>query len=1023
MNAPAHSNPSDELDYSARSIQNIRRSAALLAILLCVYTVFVSWIAWREVRNEQIGKLSTLVDLESKAIDVYFRNMEGGLIALGQDLQTADALRDLDTAHVLLRRFLELHPELANVSLIAPNGTIFVTALTSPDQTLASTAGQPSFEEFLRFASAGQNFAVSKPVTGAVSGVPMVPMRLAVRTVSDQVAFILSAALPEDYLSAYWKDAPVMPRTSIGILRDDGYFVSLYPIPAGVASDQLYGEPRAPVLLANMQRDSMPQKGYLQTYSRTANEDVMSAFHRLPGYPLSLYVASSMANIRAAWLDRIGATYLSILLLICAGAVAYRMALRRQAVWNVRQRASDDALRASEMRFRSLIDGNNAVILQLDSETGQIIDANDAAARFYGWPRAELLSMSIIDLNMLGSENFQARARAIHSGESGLLIRQHRLASGEIRIVEANVTPLSMDGRQIFVSIITDITQRERAEEQTRTLLGEHEAILNSSVAGIAKIRKRSFVWVNEAFAQSLGYRAVELEGQPSRILYATEADYLAFGLRAYPAMRTLPFFSEEHQLRCKDGTLKWFEIRGAVPKTSDIESLWSLNDISERRENTRRIENLLVEQRAILNNRLVGIVTVTKNRHVLWANQAFCDMLEHAPEDVIGKSTRMFYNEDRDWAQLGDQAYPALSRSEIYRGETRFITKHGKKIWAEISSHALDAASGESLWCFIDITQRKHIEQELQESTARLTAIIENEPESIKILDAQGIIRQINPGGVALIEAESASALLGRLYVDFVAPEYRAAYESLHRRVMRGERVMLEYEIIGLRGTRRWLETHAVPMTDHGATVELSVARDITERKRIYTRVRQLAFQDSLTGLPNRRLLIDRLEQGMSASKRNETFGAVLFVDLDNFKPLNDSQGHEAGDLLLVEVARRLRGCVREIDTVARFGGDEFVIVLSLLAPNKDESEAQAIAVAEKIRQSLAQPYALTITAPDRSTVNLTHSCTASIGVALFFGRNASQDEILKRADAAMYKAKQAGRDCVRIAGADTQA
>ena len=1022
MHAPEHMSPTDAWDYSARSIQNIRRSAALLAALVCVFAMIVSWIAWREVRNEQIGKLSTLVDLESKAIDVYFRNMEGGLIALGQDLTQADASRDLDGAHVMLRRFLELHPELANVSMIAPNGTVLVTALTSPDQTLASTAGQPSFEEFLRFADAGQNFAVSRPVTGAVSGVPMVPMRLAVRTHRDQIAFILSAALPEDYLSAYWKDTPVMPRTSIGILRDDGYFVSIYPIPAGVAIDKLYGEPRAPWLIAQMQRNGMPQKGYLQVHSRTVNDDVMSAYHRLPGYPLSLYVATSMANFRAAWVERIGATYLAILLLICAGAVAYRMALRRQSAWNLRQRASDNALRESEERFRTLIDANNAIILQVDNATGMIIDANAAALKFYGWSREELLSKSIPEISMRNKESFQESARAVQSGEAGVLIRNHRLASGEIRVVEAHVTPLCWNGRQIFVSIITDITQRVRAEEQTHALLGEKEAILNNAIARIAKVRGRRFVWVNETFAQALGYRADELKDQSSQILFDTQADYLAFTLEAYPAMQEQQTFGTERLLRCKDGTLKWFEIRGAIPKTSEYESLWSVNDISERRQSTLRIESLLAEQRAILNNRLVGIVTV-KDRCVIWANQAYCDMLEYDPAELAGNPTRMLYSQDSDWKRLGEQAYPALSRGEIYRGETRFTTKGGRRIWTEISSQAMDTGSGESLWCFIDITQRKRIEQELQESSARLTAIIENEPESITILDEEGRIRQINPSGLALIEAESISALHGRRYLDFVAPAYRQAYESLHDRVMRGERVMLEYEVVGLRGTRRWLETHAVPMTDHGATVELSVARDITERKRIYTQVRQLAFQDSLTALPNRRLLIDRLEQGMSASKRHESFGAVLFVDLDNFKPLNDGHGHEAGDLLLVEVARRLRGCVREIDTVARFGGDEFVIILSLLAPGRDESETQATAIAEKIRQSLAQPYALTITAPGRPALNLTHSCTASIGVALFFGRDASQDEILKRADAAMYKAKQAGRNCVRIAGDDTRA
>ena len=690
MNAPVHSNPSDELDYSARTIQNIRRSAAMLAVLVCVYTVFVSWIAWRDVRNEQIASLTTLVELESKAIGGYIRNIEGGLIALGQDLTRADALRDLDTAYFLLRRFLEIHPELFNVSLIAPNGRVFATALTSPDQTLASTAGQPSFDEFSRLATGGQNFAVGQPVIGAVSRAPMVPLRLAVRTADDQIAFILSAGLPEDFLSNYWKDAQVMPKTAIGVIRDDGYFVSVYPIPSKTSVEQLYSQPRAPILLAYMRRNGMPQSGYIQTSSPLVNGEAQLAFHRLPGYPLTMYVLSSMANVRAVWLDRIGTTYLSILLLICAGAVAYRVAIRRQTTWNERHRASDDALRASEIRFRTLIDGNNAVILQLDSETGQILDANDAAVRFYGWPREKLFSMSIVDINMLDSADFQDRASAIQSGESEVLIRQHRLASGEIRIVEANVTPLFMDGRRIFVSIITDITQRERAEEQTRALLGEHEAILNSSVAGISKIRKRSFVWANETFAQSLGYRAEELEGQPSRIVYGTEADYLAFGMLAYPAMRTLPFFSAEHQLRCKDGTLKWFEIRGAVPKTSEIESIWSVHDISERRENTQRIENLLAEQRAILNNRLVGIITL-KDRKLIWANQAFGDMLEYVTAELVGMPTRMLYDSEDDWTHLGERAYPVLSRGDIYRGETRFVTKSGRRICAETSSQALD--------------------------------------------------------------------------------------------------------------------------------------------------------------------------------------------------------------------------------------------------------------------------------------------------------------------------------------------
>ena len=1021
MSVRNHLPAADEWDYSARSIQNIRRSAALLAALVLVYTVFVSWVVWRDVRDEQVSSFSTLVELESKAIESYFGTIEHALSALGRDLSEANAQQNLEGAYVLLRHFLETHPELFNVSLLAPDGKVLVTGLTSPDQTLGTTAGQTSFEEFLQLASVGQNFAVGLPVIGAVSHTPMVPMRLALRSAGDRIKFILSATLPEGHLSTYWKDAPVMTKSALGIIRDDGYLVSLYPIPPQADIDSLYSPQRTLALIEYMHSNGMPERGYLQRYSSRLDTETLTVFRRLPGYPLTLYLMTPMSSVRAQWLDRIETTYLSILLLICGGVIAYRMALRRQVIGNAKQKAVESALRASEERFRTLIDANNAIILQIDSQTGRILDANEAALRFYGWPREEMLAKTIAEINMLGQESFQDRARSIQSGESGVLIRHHHLASGEVRIVEAHVTPLPMNGRQIFISIITDITQRMRAEEQTRVMLGEHEAILNSAIAGIAKVRQRRFVWVNETFAQSLGYRADELQGRLTRLVYPTAADSEALATLAYPAMRAQSSFSTERQLRCKDGTLRWFEIRGSFPPAREDESLWSVSDVTERRQSTHQIETLLAEQRAILNNRLVGIVTV-KGRNVIWANQAFGDMLGYEVGDLVGKSTRMFYNSESDWAELGDRSYPALSRGDIFRGETGFVTKTGKQIWAEISSQAMETGSDESLWCFIEITARKRMEEELRESGARLAAIIETEPESIMILDADCVIRQINPGGLALIEAQAADTMLGRRYPDFVAPEYRDAYASLHQRVMRGERVLLEYEIIGLNGTRRWLETHAVPMMDHGTTVELSVARDITERKRIYTRVRQLAFQDSLTGLPNRRLLIDRLEQGMSASKRRETFGAVLFVDLDNFKPLNDGQGHEAGDLLLIEVARRLRGCVREIDTVARYGGDEFVVVLSQLLPEHAGSQAQALVIAEKIRQSLAQPYALTIAASGRPDIQLTHHCTASIGVALFCGRTASQDEILKRADTAMYKAKQAGRNCVQLALADAQ-
>lgn len=192
----------------------------------------------------------------------------------------------------------------------------------------------------------------------------------------------------------------------------------------------------------------------------------------------------------------------------------------------------------------------------------------------------------------------------------------------------------------------------------------------------------------------------------------------------------------------------------------------------------------------------------------------------------------------------------------------------------------------------------------------------------------------------------------------------------------------------------------------------------DITERKKMEEQVHQLAFYDALTRLPNRRLFHDRLSLAMAAGQRTGCHGALMLLDLDNFKPLNDVHGHAAGDLLLLEVAQRLRACVRESDTVARLGGDEFVVILSELKASTDESLGVVTGVAEKIRSRLAEPYRLRVDDDASAASTIEHYCSASIGATLFLGQQASEDELLKRADAAMYQAKEAGRNRIQLAG-----
>jgi len=184
-------------------------------------------------------------------------------------------------------------------------------------------------------------------------------------------------------------------------------------------------------------------------------------------------------------------------------------------------------------------------------------------------------------------------------------------------------------------------------------------------------------------------------------------------------------------------------------------------------------------------------------------------------------------------------------------------------------------------------------------------------------------------------------------------------------------------------------------------------------ELKQLNEQVRQLAYYDPLTNLANRRLFNDRLSQSLLAGKRSGRHGALMFLDLDNFKSLNDIHGHEAGDLLLIEVAKRITSCLREADTVARFGGDEFAVLLDDLFEQREPSMVQAGVIAEKIRASLAQIYLLKLS---QGGTEVSHRGSASIGVTVVLGQQASKDEVLKWADTAMYQAKEAGRDQVRF-------
>lgn len=313
------------------------------------------------------------------------------------------------------------------------------------------------------------------------------------------------------------------------------------------------------------------------------------------------------------------------------------------------------------------------------------------------------------------------------------------------------------------------------------------------------------------------------------------------------------------------------------------------------------------------------------------------------------------------------------------------------------------------------DITERKLIQLALKQSEQRYRTLIEWTPEAI-LVHRNTRILYANPAAVRLFAAPDAASLLRHTTTELIDPSYLDSQLARMQRIHHGEQVLplAESRFVRLDGQSIDVEVQGTAIEFDGESAIHVSVRDITERKRMETEIRQLAFYDSLTDLPNRRLLSERIKQAISINRRSGRYGALMFLDLDNFKPLNDTHGHSVGDLLLAQAAQRLKHCVRGMDTVARFGGDEFVVLLSELDPDAASSHQHALAVAEKIKRSLAEPYTLQIQQPNGRSSSVQHCCTTSIGAVLFASDLAAPDELIKWADAAMYQAKGEGRDCI---------
>jgi diguanylate cyclase (GGDEF)-like protein/PAS domain S-box-containing protein len=360
---------------------------------------------------------------------------------------------------------------------------------------------------------------------------------------------------------------------------------------------------------------------------------------------------------------------------------------------------------------------------------------------------------------------------------------------------------------------------------------------------------------------------------------------------------------------------------------------------------------------------------------------------------------------DDRDKV---NKAYTeSLRNRQPYDVEHRLLMADGRIKWVrEHCSSEFDAADQplRSVGAVQDIT-----EQKLAHDDLRVAATTFETHEGIVITDARSNILRVNRT-FQEITGYSADEVLGKNpRILSSGRQSKEFYAEMWRQLL--EEGSWSGEIWDRRKNGeiypKWLTISAVKDEQGNVTEYVAIFSDITARKRAEEEIRNLAFFDTLTGLPNRRLLLDRFQLALSLSSRSHHCGALLFLDMDKFKTLNDTQGHDYGDLMLIEVGRRIQACVREVDTVARLGGDEFVVLFEEISANMEDASQKAALIAEKIRIALAEPYVL--------REHEFHS-SPSIGVSMYRGNTVSVDVLMKHADMAMYQAKDAGRNAVRF-------
>jgi diguanylate cyclase (GGDEF)-like protein/PAS domain S-box-containing protein len=678
------------------------------------------------------------------------------------------------------------------------------------------------------------------------------------------------------------------------------------------------------------------------------------------------------------------------------------------------RKMAEGTLRRTNETLRALIQASPLAITAIDRNS-RIRSWNPAAEQLFGWTEQEVLGQACPMLVELEDSIDQG---LLHSALNGKMVKsqefQRKTKSGSIVDISVSTARLASgpehDVGWSAMAIINDISERKQAEARVREAELRYRSLVEQVPAVIymaADDESYTTVYASPQISELLGCSAEEWTRNPEAWGNAVHPDdrdrVVARSKRGGGAAK----FESEYRLQTREGGYIWVRDE-AVLMVDDAGNplYWQgfLTDIDERKRAVAELVTLENKYRSLIDNASDFIVMYDLSGRLTFVNQMFIARFGYAFDEALDLSIYDIVHPE-DVAEVRAYFGQRL-RGDRVPGlyQLRATTKAGEVVYMDVSASPIvkDGVTVAFQAVARDISERYLAEQRLAESEQRYRSLFYHNPDAVFSLDPRGNCLTANPA-CEQITGYPIEAILATPWSALVVPEDHPRTLRHIARTARGDAQAFEISILRKSGERARLHVTTLPIIVNGQIVGIyGIAKDETERRTLEERLAHQAFHDSLTHLPNRNLFLDRLQHALARAGRNQTMLAVLFLDLDNFKVINDSLGHEVGDQLLISVAERLNASMRADDTAARLGGDEFILLLEEI-----NSVREAERVAQRIHDILKAPF------------NVGHRevyVTSSIGIAISTSAGDRPDELLRNADVAMYGAKRNGRACCEV-------